>query len=114
MVTGIILTLIRDGYVFGLPFVMPVGDILTAFDLMRHNDISDALRIKGVSAAGIRLEMRELADVHMSIQIPSDPPSGFVPLQKAGIQGGVRTPDQFNASARCTNLSNFGKKEAGA
>ena len=81
----------------GLPFIMPVWDILTAFDLMQHKVIGDALTATGICATGLRMELRELTDVSMTLQLPNTPLSGPVPLQKAGIQGGVCTPDQFNA-----------------
>ena len=97
MVTGIIFKLIRDASIFGLPFVLRVGDILTAFDLMKHDQICSALAKKGIGATGGRMEMRELSDVSLTLQLPGAPLSSAVPLEKAGIQGGVRTPDQFNA-----------------
>ena len=97
MITGIITTLIQDASIFGLPFIMPVGDVLTAFDLIRHDDIGKALFAKGVSTSGIRAELRELEGVHIVVEMPGGISSSPVPLLKAGIQGGVRTPDQFNA-----------------
>ena len=96
-ITGIISTLMRDAFLFGFPLVMPVGDILTAFDLLSHRDIARALTSKGTCSVGVRAELRELADIKLTLELPGGVRTGQVPLQKTGIQGGVRTPDQFNA-----------------
>ena len=43
------------------------------------------------------MEMWELSDVQITLKLPGAPMGDAVPLEKAGIQGGVRTPDIFNA-----------------
>ena len=64
---------------------------------MRHERIRSALDKQGIGATGVRMELRELTNVSLTLKLPGAPSSAPVPLEKGGIQGGVRTPDQFNA-----------------
>ena len=47
------------------------------------------------------MELWELTDVNVILNLPGGLSSNAVHLPKGGIQGGVRTPGQFNAIIEC-------------
>ena len=74
-----------------------VQDIATAFDALEHEPISACLLEMGMHPANVLSLMQELAGVKGRISILGAGTSEQFPFCKGGKQGGVDTPDIFNA-----------------
>ena len=80
----------------GKPLVVFAGDILTAFDEIRHEHLDGALRASGVDIE-TRIElMKQLFNKNASLLLPGAGETEKFEYSKGGWQGGINTPDEFN------------------
>eukprot|EP00973_Karenia_brevis_P047533 6597089-Karenia_brevis.AAC.1 len=64
---------------------------------MRHCHISEALRQRGVDSGVRALLLQELIGVKATMYVPGAGATSGFEFQCGGRQGGVETPDEFNA-----------------
>ena len=97
MVTGLVRQLLYLASSWGLPLLVACQDVQTAFDTMRHSDIASTLCNRGVKAYLVAGMMRELTGLHAFMSLPAAGVTRPFDYSKGGKQGGVETPDQWNA-----------------
>jgi len=77
--------------------VVGTADIRTAFDAMTHSSMQAALLGRGAHPEHVRAIMREVSHMLCRVAIPDAGSSEDFPLECRGNQGGVETPQVFNA-----------------
>ena len=71
------------------------GDVLTAFDSAKHADMACAEVDRGIPLNMVAALHRERLTTTCAAQNPSFGRTGAVRFDKAGVQGGPQTPDEW-------------------
>lgn len=80
-----------------LPLIVALQDVKTAFDAMHHEHIAESMSQRGVSAGVTAAHLRELTGLHAFITLPGVGDTQKFCYSRGGKQGGLETPDQWNA-----------------
>eukprot|EP00959_Pyramimonas_sp_CCMP1952_P219080 4580527-Pyramimonas_sp.AAC.1 len=80
-----------------LPAAIGAQDIATALDSMPHHLIMECSLSRGVGKWDTALLMHELHQIRATITLPLAGVSAPLEFQRGGKQGGVETPDEWNA-----------------
>ena len=97
MVTSLVRQLLYLAYNWNLPLLVAVQDVRTAFDAMHHAHIAEALEKRGVTPGLVAAHVKELSGIQAFITLPGVGDTAHFLYARAGKQGGVETPDQWNA-----------------
>ena len=82
----------------GSSLVLGSLDIATAFDLLSHTLVREALSGFGVHPAVTLVLLQELMQCSAQLEVPTAGTIPDIPCECGGCQGGVDTPDAFNAA----------------
>ena len=82
---------------WGLPLLVALQDVELAFDSMQHELIATALQARGAAPSIVAAHLRELTGLNAVMTIPNAGDTNSFPYSKGGKQGGVETPDEWNA-----------------
>ena len=96
-VIGILRQVIFVSYRWGRPLVVAAADVLTAFDCMNHGSMEKSLLGRGCHPVMARALLREVSGMSCNIEINGAGISETFPLERGGKQGGIETPEVFNA-----------------
>ena len=80
-----------------MPLLTSIQDIRFAFDSLPHFLIKEALLSQGVSGQVTGLHMQELAGLQGFMVLPNVGATPRFDFGRGGKQGGVETPDEWNA-----------------
>ena len=72
------------------------SDVEKTFDQLRHTDQISALIARGATNEEAWLIARELSGIYLFLEVPGTDETVEAPMNKAGVQGGVLTPDTWN------------------
>ena len=97
MVCGLIRQLLFLADSWGLPLLVACQDVSTAFDAMGHELISNALSSRGCPDHLTCRFVWELTGIHAVITLPGAGTTEPFEFNRGGKQGGVETPDAWNA-----------------
>ena len=97
VVTALVRQLLFLAYNWNMPLLVAVQDVRTAFDAMQHAHIALALEKRGVDPGLVAANLRELSGIQDYITLPGVGDSAPFLYTRGGKQGGVETPDQWNA-----------------
>ena len=89
--------ILHSAYEWMRPVVVAAQDIQWAFDSMDHGFLMSSLLRRGLPAHMTANLLRELFGFEAQIRLPNAGVSPPFRFDRGGKQGGVETPDQFNA-----------------
>jgi len=97
LVVGLIRQLQTVAAGFGHRLAMSIQDVATAFDDMDHEEIFRSLRSQGASFWAASNLIRELSGFKARLVIPTAGATSLFDFESGGKQGGIETPDEWNA-----------------
>lgn len=80
--------------------VVGAGDIQTAFDMMVHESILDALHMERLDINARIAAAKQLKDKRLHLEVPHSDRAEPVRIERGGMQGGILTTYGFNALMR--------------
>ena len=95
--TGLVRETVHICHVWNQPLIVACQDVQTAFDSMPHEVIKDSLLGRGVKHHDVGLYMKELSCMKAHMVLPLVGRTEEFTYSGGGKQGGVETPDEWNA-----------------